>query len=69
MRELNRLSPKALPTATPGKHADGGGLWFVKRNDGGAQWVLRVTVHGRRREMGLGAYPAVSLAQARRAAG
>jgi integrase len=40
----------------------------VKRDDGGAQWVLRVTVHGRRREMGLGAYPAVSLAEARRAA-
>lgn len=29
------------------------------------KWVLRVTVHGRRREMGLGAYPAVSLAEAR----
>ncbi len=68
MRELNRLSPKKLPTAVPGKHADGGGLWFVKRDDGGSQWVLRVTVHGRRREMGLGAYPAVSLAEARRAA-
>ncbi len=40
----------------------------MRRDDGGAQWVLRVTVHGRRREMGLGAYPAVSLAEARRAA-
>jgi integrase len=68
MRELNRLSAKTIAAAAPGKHADGGGLWFVKRDDGGAQWVLRVTVHGRRREMGLGAYPAVSLAEARRAA-
>jgi integrase len=68
MRAINRLSAKAIAAAAPGKHADGGGLWFVKRDDGGAQWVLRVTVHGRRREMGLGAYPAVSLAEARRAA-
>jgi integrase len=40
----------------------------VKRPDGGAQWVFRLTVHGRRREMGLGAYPAVSLAAARKLA-
>jgi integrase len=48
-----------------GKHCDGAGLWFVKRGDGGAQWFLRVTVHGRRREMGLGGFPEVTLAQAR----
>jgi integrase len=35
----------------------------------GAQWVLRVTVHGRRREMGLGGYPALGLAAARKLAG
>lgn len=68
MRALNRLNAKGIAAAAPGKHADGGGLWFIKRDDGGAQWVLRVTIHGRRREMGLGAYPAVSLAEARRAA-
>ena len=39
------------------------------RDDGGAQWVLRVTVHGRRREMGLGGYPALGLAAARKLAG
>lgn len=64
-RALNRLSAAALKTAPVGKHADGGGLWLVKRSDGGAQWVLRVNAHGRRREMGLGAYPAVSLKAAR----
>ncbi|MFN8684162.1 tyrosine-type recombinase/integrase [Paracoccus sp. P2] len=68
MRATNRLSAKGIVAATPGKYADGGGLWFVKRDDGGAQWVLRVTIHGRRREMGLGAFPAVSLAEARRKA-
>lgn len=38
---------------------------MIVRDDGGAQWVLRVTVHGRRREMGLGGYPETGLAQAR----
>ncbi len=47
-----------------GKHCDGAGLWLIKREDGGAQWVLRVTVRGRRREMGLGGYPSLSLANA-----
>jgi integrase len=47
---------------------DGGGLWLKVREDGGAQWVLRVTVHGRRREMGLGGFPTLGLADARAAA-
>lgn len=64
----HRLSATGVKAASVGKHADGHGLWFVKRADGGAQWVLRVTAHGRRREMGLGAYPAVSLKEAREAA-
>jgi len=51
-----------------GKHCDGAGLWLIKREDGGAQWVLRVTVHGRRREMGLGGFPAIGLAAARKLA-
>lgn len=67
-RALNRLTAPEVKTATVGKHADGDGLWLVKRPDGGAQWVLRVTVHGRRREMGIGAYPDVSLREARIAA-
>jgi len=54
-----------VKAAGPGKYSDGGGLWLYRRNDGGAQWFLRVHVHGRRREMGLGPYPAVSLKEAR----
>jgi len=65
MRARNRLSPAFLRKAPPGKYCDGAGLWLVVRDDGGAQWVLRVTVHGRRREMGLGGYPSLGLAQAR----
>lgn len=68
MRASNRLSATFLKKAPPGKHCDGAGLWLVKREDGGAQWVLRVTVHGRRREMGLGGFPTLGLAEARQLA-
>ena len=65
MAAINRLSAAFVKSAPVGKYCDGGGLWLVKRPDGGGQWVLRVTVHGRRREMGLGALSDVGLAAAR----
>lgn len=68
MRARNRLTAGFLKSPKPGKHCDGAGLWLVVREDGGAQWVLRVTVHGRRREMGLGGYPSLGLAEARKLA-
>ncbi|NHM17658.1 tyrosine-type recombinase/integrase [Tritonibacter mobilis] len=68
MRAQNRLSASFVKNAPAGKHCDGAGLWLVKRDDGGAQWVLRVTVHGRRREMGLGGFPSLGLAEARKQA-
>lgn len=68
MRARNRLTAAFVRNAPPGKWCDGAGLYFVKRDDGGAQWVLRLMVHGRRREMGLGGWPDVSLAAARESA-
>ena len=68
MRAINKLTVKGIAAAPPGKHGDGGGLWLIKRPDGGAQWMLRVTIHGKRREMGLGPYPSVGLAEARKRA-
>ena len=68
MRATNRLSAGFLKSAPVGKHCDGAGLWLVKRDTGGAQWVLRVTIHGRRREMGLGGFPSLGLADARKVA-
>jgi len=68
MRATNRLTAGFLKSPPTGKHCDGAGLWLVVREDGGAQWVLRVTVHGRRREMGLGGYPSLGLAEARKQA-
>ncbi len=65
-RTLNKLSALEVKNLPTGKYSDGGGLWLIKREDGGAQWVQRVTVHGRRREMGLGNTLDVSLKEARR---
>ena len=69
MRAKNRLSAGFIRTAPVGKHCDGGGLWLIKREDGGAQWMQRITVHNRRREMGLGGFPSVGLADARKLSG
>nr|WP_258117413.1 site-specific integrase [Mesorhizobium onobrychidis] len=64
-RSLNKLSAVKVRTAPEGKYSDGGGLWLHKRTDGGGQWVFRFTVHGRRREMGLGSVSQVPLKDAR----
>jgi len=60
-RALHKLSAVTLKGLPDGKHEDGGGLRFARRSDGSAAWVLRFTVHGRRREMRLGPFPAISL--------
>jgi len=65
MRALHKLNAVKVRNAAPGKYSDGGGLWLHKRPDGGAQWFLRVSIHGRRREMGLGGVQDVSLKEAR----
>ena len=51
----------------PGLHAVGGvsGLSLQVTPSGARSWVLRVMVGGKRREMGLGGYPDVTLAGAK----
>lgn len=61
---LNELRCKAL-LKIPGKYGDGNNLWFVVGKNLRAKWVLRYAVAGHRHEMGLGAYPQVSLKEAR----
>ena len=53
-----------------GIHFVGGvkGLALNVTKYGSRSWVMRYQTHGRRRDMGLGAYPSVTLAQAREAA-
>ncbi|UVK39915.1 integrase arm-type DNA-binding domain-containing protein [Mesorhizobium sp. AR10] len=50
----------------PGRHSDGGGLYLNVSPTSTKSWLFMWTpAGGRRREMGLGAYPAVTLAKAR----
>ena len=52
-----------------GRHSDGGTLFLVVEPGGRSRhWVQRLTVEGRRRDLGLGGYPYVGLAEARAAA-
>ena len=57
---------KAL--SEPGRHTDGDGLHLFISKSGGKSWVQRITIDGKRRDIGLGGYPSVSLAQARKRA-
>ena len=50
----------------PGTYSDGKGLNLRVDESGAKRWVQRVTINGKRRNMGLGAYPSVSLAEARK---
>lgn len=62
------LSHIAARNAPPGRYADGAGLWLHKRERAVGKWVLRYFLNGKRREMGLGRWPDVSIADARTAA-
>ncbi|WP_420858926.1 tyrosine-type recombinase/integrase [Marivivens marinus] len=65
MRALHKLPSNAITSMPAGKHEDGGGLRLVKDETGGGYWVFRFSLHGRRREMGLGSIQDISLKQAR----
>ena len=59
------LSARKMGTAGPGRHGDGRGLFLYVKASGARSWVLRYQVMGKRHDLGLGAYPEVSLAMAR----
>jgi len=65
---MAKLTDRAVRNAGAGRHGDGDGLYLVVVESGRRKWVLRFQISGTRRDMGLGAYPAVSLAEARAAA-
>lgn len=61
----NRLTDLMVRQAGPGRHMDGRGLHVYVRPDGYRSWVHRVTIYGRRCDIGLGSCADVSLAEAR----
>ncbi len=62
---FNALGHLRAKNLGQGKHPDGQGLWLVKRDRDAGKCILRVVVSGKRREMGLGRWPDVSIAEAR----
>src|SRR5262245_38873735 len=77
-RPLNKLTDtECKAAAKPGRYSDGGGLYLDVKPQGAKSWAFvwtsNVLRDGKRvrswREMGLGAYPAVKLAAARKLAG
>ena len=63
-----KLNAKAIPNLPAGRHGDGHGLYLMVQKRGTRSWTQVVRVNGKRLDLGLGAYPAVSLKEARRVA-
>lgn len=63
--QIKNLKPEH--DSRPTKHTVGGvaGLLFQVTPNGARSWLLRTTVGNKRREYGLGAYPEISLGQAK----
>ena len=59
---MPNLTAAQVKAAGPGKHQSGQGLFLRVTGTGSKSWVLRFTVDSRRRDIGLGGWPDVSLA-------
>lgn len=63
---MGKLTAKQIENlTTAGTYEDGDGLRLLIKPNGKKYWVLRFQLAGKRREMGLGTYPAVGLKEAR----
>ena len=65
---MANLTAAKVRNAGPGRYSDGNGLILWVKPSGSRSWFQRITVDGKRRDIGLGGYPAVKLAEAREAA-
>ena len=59
---------KLKPLGKVRRYSDGNGLLLAIQPSGSRQWIQRVTIGGKRRDLGLGSYPAVPLQAARQQA-
>lgn len=63
---IEKLNARKVETnKIPGMLGDGGGLYLVTSPAGSKSWTFIFRYHGKRKEMGLGSFPQVSLAEAR----
>lgn len=65
-RNINKLTARGLVSLTePGLYGDGSGLYFQVSKWRTQSWLYRFSLNKRRRDMGLGPYPDVTLQAAR----
>ena len=65
-KELTALEAKSIKA--PGFYRAGNTLYLKITHAGTKSWIQRLTIHGKRHDIGLGGYPQVSLARARKLA-
>lgn len=65
MAQLTATKVTALAKGKPSRTADSGGLYFIVPSSGSPFWAMRYTSAGRRKQMTLGSYPDLGLADAR----
>ncbi len=68
MTKLNNLTHLKTQQLPSGKYFDGQGLILVKSRKDAGKWILRFVIDGKRREMGLGRWPDVTIKEARETA-
>ena len=65
-RRIDRLTDRTIKAKKEkGYYADGDGLYLQISATGAKSWIFRFKRDGKARDMGLGSFPAVSLAEAR----
>ena len=58
-------SARVRSITAPGLHGDGDTLFLALARGGSKSWIQRITIDGRRHDIGLGGFPLISLAKAR----
>lgn len=65
-KNIEKLSPLTVKNLKePGYYGDGANLWLQISSTGSKSWLFRFTLDGKAHEMGMGAYPDVTLKDAR----
>ena len=63
---MGRLTVAAVRALSkPGRYGDGGTLFLNVSPGGSKSWIQRLTINGKRRDIGLGGFPLTTLAEAR----
>ncbi|UWS80791.1 Arm DNA-binding domain-containing protein [Phaeobacter sp. G2] len=64
-RARHKLSAAKIKNTETGTLYDGGGLQLQKTSRNSGKWIYRYSFLGKRRDMGLGSFPSIGLANAR----